>query len=150
MAGQPLAITPGIATARPSEAPPAAARALSAGPVPDVRPAITAPTLGGVGRGAANAGEQIGRDVATPPSAAASTPRLNLDLPRSRGGELSTQGARGVLQLMARPPELKDKLAKDIEKAGKPDCAKAYAGAGILAPIPLVIDALKKDSGCKW
>ena len=145
--GQPPASVPGVATARPA---PGAAPVPSAGPVPDVRPALTAPLPSGVGRGAANAGEQVGRDMATPATAAASTPRLNLDLPRSRGGELSSQGSRGVLQLMARPPEVKSKLATDIEKAGKADCAKAYAGAGLLAVVPLAVDALKKDSGCKW
>jgi len=148
--GQAPGDVPGLATARPVPGPAAAAPVPSAGPLPDVRPALTAPLPSGLGRGAADAGTQQGRDVATPPSAAASMPRLNLDLPRSRGGALSSQGSPGVLQLMARPPEVKSKLATDIEKAGKADCTKAYAGAGILAPIPLAIDALKTDGGCKW
>ena len=147
---QPPASTPGVATARPAPDATTALPSPSAGPVPDVRPALTGPLPSGMGRGSADAGEQVGRDVATPPSASASSPRLNLDLPRSRGGELSSQGSRGVLQLMARPPEVKSKLATEIEKAGKADCAKAYAGAGLLAVVPLAVDALKKDGGCKW
>ena len=36
--------------------------------------------------GSPDAGAQTGRDVATPPSQAASTPRLNLDLAKPRAG----------------------------------------------------------------
>jgi hypothetical protein len=87
--------------------------------------------------------------VATLPSSPSSAPRLNLDLPRSRGGELSSQGSRGFLQMMPRPPETKSKLEKDIEKAAKPDCRQAYAGMGLAAVVPLAIDAVR-DKGCRW
>jgi len=101
--------------------------------------------------GAPDAGTRVGRDVATPPSQAASAPpRLNLELQRPRGGELSRFSSTGVLPLLPRPPELPDKLAKDIKKAAKPDCKDAYAGAGLLAVVPLAVDALRKDGGCKW
>ena len=39
---------------------------------------------------------------------------------------------------------------RDIEKAAKVDCRKAYAGAGLLAVVPLAADALGKAGGCKW
>ena len=55
-----------------------------------------------------------------------------------------------MFPLLPRPPERDDKLAKEIEKAGRPDCSKTYAGAGLLAVIPLAADALRKDGGCKW
>jgi hypothetical protein len=152
-----------VPAALPSSAVPAAAAAPAGAPpqgidrpgsaasqTPELRPAISSPLPGGMGRGAPDAGERVGHDIATPPAAAASAPRLNLELPRTRGGELSGQGSRGVLQLLPRPPEVKSKLATDIEKAGKADCTKAYAGAGLLAVVPLAVDALKKDSGCKW
>jgi len=101
--------------------------------------------------GAPDAGTRLGQDVATPPSAAASAPpRLNLQLARPRGGELSRLAPAGVLQLLPRPPELPDKLGDEIRKAGRADCKDAYAGAGLLAVLPLVADALKKDGGCKW
>lgn len=101
--------------------------------------------------GAPDAGTRLGQDVATPPSAAASAPpRLNLQLARPRGGELSRLAPAGVLQLLPRPPELPDKLGDEIRKAGRADCKDAYAGAGVLAVLPLVADALKKDGGCKW
>ena len=98
-----------------------------------------------------DAGARVGHDVATPASNAASVlPRLNLELARPRGGELSRGSARGVLPVLPRPPEQDDKLARDIEKAAKLDCRKAYAGAGLLAVVPLAADALGKSGGCKW
>lgn len=101
--------------------------------------------------GSPDAGAQVGRDVATPAAAAASAvPRLNLELARPRGGELSRHGTAGVLPLLPRPPERDDKLARDIEKAARGDCRTAHSGAGILAVIPLVVDAMKKDGACKW
>ena len=100
---------------------------------------------------AADAGAQVGHDVATPPAAAASAvPRLNLELSRPRGGELSRFSTRGVLPVLPRPPERDDKLAREIEKAAKTDCRNAHTGLGLLAVIPLAVDALRKDGGCKW
>lgn len=104
--------------------------------------------------GAPDAGNQLGRDVATPPSAASELPqapaRLNLSLPtRPRGGELSGRGSRGALDLLPTPPEQKSKLAQDLEKAGKQDCRQAYGGAGLLAVVPLALDAVR-DKGCRW
>lgn len=101
--------------------------------------------------GAADAGTQAGHDVATPPTSAASaTPRLNLQLSRPRGGELSRFSSTGVLPVLPRPPEREAKLAREIEKAAKGDCRNAYAGMGPLAVIPLALDAVRKDGGCKW
>ncbi len=101
--------------------------------------------------GLPDAGVQVGHDVATPPAAPASTPpRLNLELARPRGVELSRHSTTGILQLLPRPPELPAKLARDIDKAAKPDCRSAYGGAGLLAVVPLVVDAVRKEGGCKW
>jgi hypothetical protein len=123
-------------SALPSAAPtPPAGRELA----PATRPAFGAP----------DAGAQVGHDVATPAAAPASAPRLNLQLPRPRGGELSRQASPGVLNLLPPPPERKTKLAEDIEKAGKADCRTAYSGMGVLAAVPLAADAVTKD-GCRW
>lgn len=101
--------------------------------------------------GPADAGSRVGHDVATPGAAAASAPKkLNLELNRPRGGELSRWGSMGALPVLPRLPERDEKLAREIEKAGRADCAKAYREAGIGAVLPLVADALKKDGGCKW
>lgn len=99
--------------------------------------------------GTPDAGARAGADVATRPSAPASAP-LNLALPRSAGGELSRQGSRGVLNLLPPPPERKSKLAEAIEKTAKKDCREAYAGMGILAVVPLAIDAAKNKDNCRW
>lgn len=132
----PLAPSPqGLPSARPAE-PAGAARSAE---TPTPRPL----------RGAPDAGAVIGHDVATPPTAAASQPRLNLELARPRGGELSPLGSRGVVNRLPVPPEVKTKLAEDILKSARPDCRDAYAGAGLLAAVPLAADALRKD-GCRW
>ena len=89
--------------------------------------------------------------MATPAAAPASAaPRLNLQLARPRGGELSRYSTSGVLPVLPRPPERDDKLAREIEKAAKTDCRAAYAAMGPLAVIPLALDAVRKDGGCKW
>jgi len=110
-------------------------------------PAVDGPTRPAAGN--PDAGARVGTDRATPPSAPASAPSLNLDLPRARGALPSTLGSRGVLNLVPPPPERKSKLAEDIEKAGKADCRTAYSGMGPLAVLPLAIDAAR-GSGCKW
>ena len=79
----------------------------------------------------------------------ASAARLNLDLVRSRGGALSAQGSRGLLDLLPHPPDIKSKLAVEIENAAKPDCRKVYRDLGLLAVVPLVADAVR-DKGCRW
>ena len=99
--------------------------------------------------GSPDAGSRLGHDLATAPSRAASTPRLNLELPRQRGGELSRHGAPGLLPVLPRPPETKSKLAQEIEKSGRPDCRSAYSALGLVAVVPLVRDAVAGD-GCRW
>jgi hypothetical protein len=128
--------------ARPADAP-------AAGPPTMAMPADVGPGLPRPATGAPDAGARAGRDVATPAAQAASAPRLNLDLARPRGGEISRQSSRGVLPLMPRPPEIKSRLAEDIEKAARADCRTAHSGAGLLAVGPLVADALR-GKGCKW
>ncbi|MCV2356713.1 hypothetical protein LNV09_21445 [Paucibacter sp. B2R-40] len=111
---------------------------------PSLLPAVTSP-------GSPEAGPRLGQDVATPASAAAKPPPLNLNLPRPRGGELSSRGSSGVLQLLPAPPERKSKLSEDMEKAAKEDCRKAYGESlGLLAVVPLALDAAKSNKGCRW
>jgi hypothetical protein len=43
----------------------------------------------------------------------------------------------------------KTPLQQAIEQAARPDCRSRYAGAGLLAVIPLAIDSVT-GSGCKW
>ena len=130
------------------------------GPLPTAAPGLapsstpsTTPTLppASFNPGAPDAGSRLGSDVATPPSAAASVPpRLNLQLSRPRGGEISRGRSAGAFPVLPRPPETDEKLGRDIAKAAKQDCKDAYRGAGLLAVVPLAAQALKADSGCKW
>ena len=131
---------------------PALPRSADWPPMPVLAPAaVPAAGLASARPGAADAGAQVGHDVATPPAAAASAlPRLNLELARPRGGELSRHSTSGVLPLLPRPPERDDKLGREIEKAAKTDCRNAHTGLGLLAVIPLAVDAMRKDGGCKW
>ena len=115
-------------------------------PAPQSLPAPSAPLAMPA---APDASSQLGHDVATAPSQAASSPRLNLDLPRLRGGELSRLRTTGVLPVLPRPPELPDKLGREIEKAAKADCRNAYSVLGVLAVVPLAVDAVRQG-GCKW
>ena len=139
-APQPSAPAVQPALARPAELP----------PLPVLAPVVV-PGAGPPMPYAADAGAQVGHDMATPPAAAASAaPRLNLELSRPRGGELSRFSSRGVLPVLPRPPERDEKLAREIEKAGKTDCRNAHTGLGLLAVIPLAVEALRKDGGCKW
>lgn len=99
--------------------------------------------------GAPDAGARVGHDVATAPSLPASAPRLDLRLVRPFGGPVSAQGPRGLLPVLPHPPEAPSKLARDIQKAGQPDCRQAYGGMGLLAVVPLLSDTVR-DKGCRW
>jgi hypothetical protein len=148
---------PASAAALPADRPPAKAPAHVTSAIPGAQPKIgldgaaVAPTgARPAGAGAPDAGARQGFDVATPPSLPASAPRLNLELVRPRGGELSRSPAAGALRVMPRPPEpAKSKLAEDVEKAQKPDCRNAYSNMGLAAAAPLVRDALT-GQGCRW
>ncbi|HEY4084089.1 MAG TPA: hypothetical protein VGM81_25645 [Burkholderiaceae bacterium] len=99
--------------------------------------------------GAPNAGAQMGHDIATAPSAKPGPKPLNLNLPLARGPMASSHGSTGVLPLMPKPPELKSDIEKAIEKGKRVDCRNAYGENGLLAVVPLAIDAAR-DKGCKW
>jgi Meckel syndrome type 1 protein len=98
--------------------------------------------------GSPDAGSRLGPDLPAPPTAAASAPRqpLNLSLPR---GDIAARRGPGLVDLLPQPPERKSKLEQSIEDAANKDCRKAYANAGILAAVPLAIDAAR-GKGCKW
>jgi hypothetical protein len=87
--------------------------------------------------------------VAGAPALPASAARLDLELKRGWGGELSrTPSSGGALAVLPRPPEL-SKLARELELNRRADCRKAYAEGGLAAAAPLAADALRGD-GCKW
>jgi hypothetical protein len=140
---EPLPLPTTAPAPAPAPAAPAADNAPASSPGPS--PALARP----LPPGAPDAGARVGADVATPPPVPPSAPRLNLELPRMRGGPISGLRSPGTVPVLPRPPEVKDKLASEIEKAGKADCRTAYSNMGPLAAIPLAVDAVRKD-GCKW
>ena len=99
--------------------------------------------------GSPDAGSRVGRDVATPASTPPTAAREPLNLSLPRGAATSRQGASGLLSMVPIPPDRKTKLEQEMEAAAKADCRKAYAGAGLLAAVPLVLDAAR-DKGCRW
>jgi len=134
-------------TATAATAPAQAQAGLPAGAA--ARPLPGSVDLMGRAVGAPDAGARVGHDVATAPSLPASAPRLDLRLLRPPGGPVSAQGPRGLLPVVPHPPESPSKLARDIEKAGQPDCRQVYGGMGLLAVVPLLADTVR-DKGCRW
>ena len=53
-----------------------------------------------------------------------------------------------VGQIPDKPLQTETQLARNIAQGKRGDCRTAYAGAGLLAPVLMLLD--KKDSGCKW
>jgi hypothetical protein len=149
---EPIEEAPRMPSAVPPTQPAEKAPALPPSPLPSP----SASPAGGAAEpaarpasGAPDAGATPARDaVPAPADTARAPPRLNLDL-HPRIGPLNGPSARGLLPLLPAPPERKSKLADDIEKSAKPDCRKAYSGAGLLAVVPLAADAVR-DKGCRW
>jgi hypothetical protein len=98
--------------------------------------------------GSPDGGPRAGAEAALPPDAAASAARapLNLSLPR---GDIGARRGPGLVELLPQPPERKSRLEQSIEDAANKDCRKAYSNAGILAAVPLAIDAAR-GKGCRW
>ncbi|MDR7334359.1 hypothetical protein [Roseateles asaccharophilus] len=108
----------------------------------------SAPPLAGVSTGRSD-GPRAGADMAaapTPPASGATRAPLNLSMPR---GDMSSRRSPGLVELLPPPPERKGKLEQAIEDTANKDCRKAYSNAGILAVVPLAIDAAR-GKGCKW
>lgn len=144
---QPAPLTPIDVAPLPS----APAPALTLPPVrAPLAPALPAPAPEPArgGSGQPDAGARVGPDRATAPSAAASAPRLNLELPAARAA-LPGLATPRLLNLVPPPPERKSALSEGIEKSARPDCRQAYSSMGALAAVPLALDALR-GSGCRW
>ncbi|MFG6441236.1 hypothetical protein [Roseateles sp. LKC17W] len=97
----------------------------------------------------ADAGTRLGPELPPPPQAAASAARAPLNLSLPRGDMTARRGSSGVIDLIPPPPERKSKLEQSVEDAANKDCRKAYSGVGLLAVVPLAIDAAR-GKGCKW
>ncbi|MFG6461206.1 hypothetical protein ACG04Q_06435 [Roseateles sp. DXS20W] len=156
----PLAATPNTRAAVP--APGATSLSELAGNLPGQVSAPAGPARGDpnaspfaapkAAAGSPDAGPRLGPDVPAPPpspTAAASAPRAPLNLALPRGDMTARRGSTGLIALIPPPPERKSKLEQSVEDAVNKDCRKAYSGAGLLAVVPLAIDAAR-GKGCKW
>ena len=84
---------------------------------------------------------------------AAETPKFDmaaaLSTARKVAGERDpSRAGTAVGQIPDKPLQTETQLARDIASGKRGDCRTAYAGAGLLAPVMMLLD--KKDSGCKW
>ncbi|KIA81075.1 hypothetical protein QR66_06830 [Chromobacterium piscinae] len=80
-------------------------------------------------------------------SAARAEPRVTIEGLRQQMRQLEPANANA--KPLREDPE-KARLARDINRAERADCAKAYANLGLLAAPMLLKDAFDKDNGCKW
>lgn len=128
--------------------PSGAPRAVTASPTTATAlPALSGALPGQVAAQTAGTGKE---SIAAPPNAASSAPRQPLNLSLPRGNAVAARRGPGLLELLPQPPEpSKSKMEKAIERAANGDCREAYASTGLLAVIPLAVDAVR-NKGCKW
>jgi hypothetical protein len=91
----------------------------------------------------------------TPPAAsdpAKDAPRFDLEAMRQRARDITKEGVgqRAILPFpMPAKPAQKSKEEIAIENSWKPDCKTAYAGMGLLAMVPLMMNAFGEGT-CSW
>ena len=81
------------------------------------------------------------------------TPKFDMDAARKTARKMAgerdpSKVGTAVGQIPDKPLQTETRLARDIAQGKRGDCRSAYAGAGLLAPVLMLLD--KKDSGCKW
>lgn len=91
--------------------------------------------------------------AASPGNAAPETPRFDMEAARRTARKMAgerdpSKVGTAVGQIPDKPLQTETQLARDIAQGKRGDCRTAYAGAGLLAPVLMLLD--KKDSGCKW
>ena len=81
------------------------------------------------------------------------TPKFDMDAARKTARKMAgerdpSKVGTAVGQIPDKPLQTESQLARDIAQGKRGDCRTAYSGAGLLAPVLMLLD--KKDSGCKW
>lgn len=81
------------------------------------------------------------------------TPKFDMEAARKTARKMAgerdpSKAGTAVGQIPDKPLQTETQLARDIAQGKRGDCRTAYAGAGLLAPVLMLLD--KKDSGCKW
>ena len=120
---------PKLATARETPAPAASPQAITVVPAAPATPAASA-------------------DKAT-----SETPKFDMEAARRTARKMAgerdpSKVGTAVGQIPDKPLQTETQLARDIAQGKRGDCRTAYSGAGLLAPVLMLLD--KKDSGCKW
>ena len=92
----------------------------------------------------------VSQSAAAPDSA----PLVDLAAARQAARQIAHEDSRNLVTLPKRKPVVdpnagRPEAVDPIERARKGDCKTAFAGAGILAVIPLAASAVI-DMGCKW
>jgi len=123
---------PKLATARETLAPAASPHAITVVPASPATPAASADTF----------------RQETP-----ETPKFDMEAARKTARKMAgerdpSKVGTAVGQIPDKPLQTETQLARDIAQGKRGDCRSAYAGAGLLAPVLMLLD--KKDSGCKW
>ncbi|OYO31465.1 hypothetical protein [Janthinobacterium sp. PC23-8] len=88
---------------------------------------------------------------ADPP--AADAPKFDMEAALGTARKVASErdpakAGTAVGQIPDQPLRTQTRLARDIASGKRGDCRTDYAGAGLLAPVLMLLD--KKDSGCKW
>lgn len=90
---------------------------------------------------------------ATPDAGTDAAPTVDIAAARQAARRIAHEEGSNMVVLPRRKPVVDpnaDRQVIDpIENARRSDCKTAYAGMGLLAVIPLVVDAVRQ-SGCKW
>lgn len=139
----PVASVPPRREPRPVRAPRSTAASPAAVPVPastssaTAQPAIT----------------MLPATPAATPAENSPAPKFDMEAARSTARKMASERdpskvGTAVGQIPDKPLQTETQLARDIAQGKRGDCRTAYAGAGLLAPVIMLLD--KKDSGCKW
>lgn len=91
--------------------------------------------------------------AANPDTFTQETPKFDMEAARRTARKMAgerdpSKVGTAVGQIPDKPLQTETQLARDIAQGKRGDCRSAYAGAGLLAPVLMLLD--KKDSGCKW
>ncbi|PLY41369.1 hypothetical protein CSZ94_16220 [Janthinobacterium sp. ROICE36] len=91
--------------------------------------------------------------AASPDTFTQETPKFDMEAARKTARKMAGERdpakvGTAVGQIPDKPLQTETQLARDIAQGKRGDCRSAYAGAGLLAPVLMLLD--KKNSGCKW
>lgn len=97
--------------------------------------------------------ELTSADKITTPTNATHDTHLDLDNIRQTAREDYRRGKRSEIEKMqlgfARDQSVEKQFGEKVKKAVRKDCRNAFAGAGLLAVIPIALSTVT-DVGCNW